>query len=52
MNFIIDLSHNFLFPSYSSIKSQNNYSIEYSSFNENSFSFKSWENKGININEK
>ena len=43
MNFIINLSNEFSLPSYSSI--QNNIYIEYSSFNENSFSFKSWKKK-------
>ena len=41
----------FLSSSYSSIESQNNYYIEHSSFSENSFSFKSWKIKGINIKE-
>ena len=43
MNFNINLSNEFSLPSYSSI--QNNIYIEYSSFNENSFSFKSWKKK-------
>ena len=43
MNFIINLSNEFSLPSYSSI--QNNIYIEYSSFNENLFSFKSWKKK-------
>ena len=47
---IINLSHEFLSSSYSSIKSNAN-NIEFSSFNENSFSFKSWKIKGLNINE-
>ena len=50
-DFIINLSHDFLSSSYSSIESQNNYYIEHSSFSENSFSFKSWKIKGINIKE-
>ena len=51
MNNIINLSGTFLFSSNGSIKSQNNKYIEYSSFYENSFSFKSWKIKRININE-
>ena len=50
-DFIINLSHDFLSSSYSSIESQNNYYIEHSSFSENSFTFKSWKIKGINIKE-
>ena len=51
MNFIINLSDDFLSPSYSSIKSQNNNYIEYSSFYGKSFSFKSWKAKRMNTNE-
>ena len=51
MNFIINLSDDFLSPSYSSIKSQNNNYIEYSSFYGKSFPFKSWKAKRMNTNE-
>ena len=51
MNYIINLSDEFLSPSYSSIKSQNNKYREYSQIYEKSFSFKSWKIKIININD-
>ena len=51
MNFIINLNDEFLLSSNSSIKSQNNNNIEYSSFYDGSFSFKSRKIKRMNINE-
>ena len=50
-NYNINLSDEFLSSSNSSIESQNNNYIQYSSFYDNSFSFKSWKIKRMNINE-